>query len=428
MNPETEGGLVTTSFEGGPGGAGPDERLQRAEHIIGALDRGIAVLAPDLTVRWASEPFRQWCPRDPIGKHFFDALGTPPEARPSDDAFHAALSGSPACLRVRQSNNLLLDVTVSPVREGGQVVELVALCDDVTAATLRQQKLNALYMAGQDLDALDADQLSEMNVECRVELLKLNIRRYVHDLLHYNVVEIRLLDPKTKRLVPLMEEGMTPEAAKRELYARTAGNGVTGFVAATGEPYLCADTARDPHFIEGSAGARSSMTVPILYHDEMIGTFNVESPQPNAFGTEDLQFTELFARELARSLHTLNLLNAQEQFAAAGVIEHVNRDIALPADDLLSVASALIEKLADRPDVVDQLRRVLGDARRIKLAVKHIGGEVTKPTVPSGEPKLEGMRVLVIDQDERVRKSAHAILERHGSMVETAATAIEGIC
>jgi len=186
--PELEGGLVTTSSQSGPGGAGPDERLQRAEHIIDALDRGIAVLAPDLTVRWANEPFRQWCPGEPIGKHIFDALGTPPEVRPSDDAFHAALSGSPACLRIRQSNNLLLDVTISPVREGGRVLELVALCDDVTAATLRQQKLNALYKAGQDLDALDADQLDEMNEACRIELLKQNIRRYVHDLLRYNVV------------------------------------------------------------------------------------------------------------------------------------------------------------------------------------------------------------------------------------------------
>src|SRR6185369_8674015 len=107
----------------------------------------------------------------------------------------------------------LLDVNVSPVRDGDRVVELVALCDDVTATTVRQQKLNALYKAGQDLDALDPDQLDDMNVDCRVELLKQNVRRYVHDLLRYNVVEIRLLDPQTERLVPLMEEGMTPEAA-----------------------------------------------------------------------------------------------------------------------------------------------------------------------------------------------------------------------
>ena len=31
------------------------------------------------------------------------------------------------------------------------------------------------------------------------------------------------------------------------------------------------------------------MTVPIVYQDEVIGTFNVESPEPNAFGPEDLR-------------------------------------------------------------------------------------------------------------------------------------------
>jgi CheY-like chemotaxis protein len=169
------------------------------------------------------------------------------------------------------------------------------------------------------------------------------------------------------------------------------------------------------------------MTVPIEYLGEVIGTFNVESPEPNAFGPEDLQFTELFARELARSLHTLNLLDAQEQCAATGVIESVNRDIALPADDLLAVASGLIERLADLPDAVEQLRRVLTDARKIKLAVRHIGGGVAKQSGPTADSNLDGLRVLVIDADERIRKSAHNLLERKGCVVETAISATEGI-
>jgi two-component system, sensor histidine kinase SagS len=422
-----EGGFVTTMHHDGSGGAGPDERLQRAEHIIGAIDKGIAVLSPDLVIRWANDSFRKWCPDDPLGRKFFDALGTLPDACPSDDAFHAALAGSPSCFRLRLNNNLLLDVTVSPVREDGRVVELVALCDDVTSSVVRQQKLNALYRAGQELDSLDPGQLAEMNVACRVELLKQNVRRYVHDFLRYNVVEIRMVDPKTRRLVPLMEEGMTREAAERELYARTDGNGVTGFVAATGQSYLCQDTACDPHFIEGSEGARSSMTVPIEYHDEVIGTFNVESPQANAFGPEDLQFTEMFARELGRSLNTLNLLNAQEQCAAAGVIENVNREIALPADDLLAVISGLIDQHTEQSDLVVSLRRVLADARRIKLAVRHVGVEVGHITAICPDPTLDGMRILVIDPEERVRKSAHSVLEKRGCLVEAAGTAAEGI-
>ena len=76
--------------------------------------------------------------------------------------------------------------------------------------------------------------------------MKSNILHCTQDLLHFDVVEIRLLDQKTGRLEPLLAVGMTAEAAHRELRASTTGNGVTGFVAATGKSYLCEDTHRRP--------------------------------------------------------------------------------------------------------------------------------------------------------------------------------------
>ena len=82
---------------------------------------------------------------------------------------------------------------------------------------------------------------------------------------------------------------MTTSAASRELFARKENNGVTGFVAATGESYLCPDTVSDPLYLEGAEGARSSLTVPLIYHGTVIGTLNVESPQPDAFDDRDRQ-------------------------------------------------------------------------------------------------------------------------------------------
>src|SRR5262249_3298180 len=152
-------------------------------------------------------------------------------------------------------------------------------------------------------------------------LLKQNLRRYIRDLLHYDNIEVRLLNRRTGELRPLLEDGMTDEAAGRALYARPTGNGVTGYVAATGQSYLCPDTAQDPLYIQGAAEARSSMTVPLKYHDEVIGTLNVESPRPNGFGPEDLQFTELFSKEIAAALHTLDLLTAQQVCTAAQSID-----------------------------------------------------------------------------------------------------------
>ena len=93
--------------------------------------------------------------------------------------------------------------------------------------------------------------------------------------------------------------GMTDEAARRELRSSITGNGVTGFVAATGKSYLCEDTLEDPLYLEGAQNARSSITVPVMLHDKVTGTFNVESTEPRAFNESDLQFLEIFARDVA---------------------------------------------------------------------------------------------------------------------------------
>jgi two-component system, sensor histidine kinase SagS len=407
------------------------ERLQRAEHIIAALPRGIAILDHDLRVTWANDPFRAWCAEDPIGKPFPEVLGPTSFVEPAPRAFQAALSGHTASFRLQYRGARYLDVTVSPIRSNNcDVTELITLCDDVTTAVVRQQQLDALHKAGQELADLDPGQLSEMNLKSRVDLLKQNLRRYVHDLLHYDVIEIRLLDRATKRLEPLLEEGMAPEAAHRTLYAVTSGNGVTGYVAATGQSYLCTDTANDPLYLQGAEGARSSMTVPIIYQDEVIGTFNVESPRLNGFGSEDLQFAELFSRELGRALHTLNLLSAQQLCTATQSIDAVNREIALPLDELLNTACDLLARTGEgAPEWAGQLRRILADARQVKHAVQKVGDEFA-PAEGRNDArltKLKGMRVLVIDREEQARRSVHALLEKYGCEVETAPTGAEGL-
>ena len=97
-----------------------------------------------------------------------------------------------------------------------------------------------------------------MGVEERTDLLKYNIARHMKDLLGLDFIEIRLLDRATGRLVPLLTEGMTPLAANRELFARKEGNGVTGFVAATGQSYLCPDTTQRPALPRRARPARAA--------------------------------------------------------------------------------------------------------------------------------------------------------------------------
>jgi CheY-like chemotaxis protein len=404
----------------------------RDELVLSAIQNGIALLTLDGTITWAHPVFRSWCRTEPVGRPLLEALGHPTIASDHPDPIAVAAGGEAVTFRASCPTNPdrpFLDVTLRPVAgPDGAVRELVAMARNVSQEVEQQRKLDALHEAGEELSGLDADQLAYMNDPTRVELLKQNLKHCIHDLLHYDIIEVRLLDRQTGELKPLLQEGMAPEAASRKLYAQKSGNGVTGFVAATGTSYLCPDASRDPLYLQGATGARSSMTVPLKYHDEVVGTLNVESPRLNGFGPSDLQFTELFSKEIAAALHTLDLLHAQQSCTTAQSIDAINREIVIPVDEVLCSASVLLDKLGDDPAAAAHLRRILGAARAVKDNVQKVGRDLTGEgeLVATGATPLAGKKVLVVDQDERVRRAAHLQLSRLGAEVETAGTATEG--
>lgn len=408
--------------------------LIQAERILKALPDAIAVVDPSLSVIWSNATFEAWCGGPAVGRPYYEALGSPETLGPDYNPFHTALAGRAAATRLHLRDGRYVDLSVTPVLEADRrVVQLISVGRDVTAEVTQEQKLSALHQAGRELARLEPDQLADMGVEERVELLKQNIVRLTHDLLHYHVVEIRLLDSRTGRLESLLQEGMTEAAARRTLSARAEGNGVTGLVAATGKSHLVADTSKDPHYLPGAEGARSSLTVPLVAQDQVIGTFNVESPEPDAFGEDDRQFLELFAREIAAALHTLDLLSAEKHSAASKSVEAIRREVALPVDEILTAATALLDRYVGHdPVMTEKLRHVLASARAIKQCIQKVGEDMAPgyAAARAGEPSrpgLKGLRVLVADGDDRVRRSAHAILGRHGCVVETAGDGQEAL-
>ena len=408
---------------------------RRDEIVLEHIDKGVAVLDGESRVVWLNPAMRRFCsPADPIGLSLMEALGATTLVADVAEPLAVARRGTPVSFRVYRPNAATgpyLDVAVQPVTTPqGRIEQQIAIVRNVTPEVEQQRKLDALHQAGRELADLDPSSLAEMNLPTRVELLKQNLRRYIHDLLHYDIIEVRLLDRRTGELQPLLEDGMTDEAARRVLFARDAGNGVTGYVAASGQSYLCMDTDADPLYIEGATGARSSMTVPLKYHDEVVGTLNVESPHSRRFGPDDLQFTELFSKEIASALHTLDLLSAQQTCTATQSLDLINREIAIPMDDVLSNAAMLLDRFAETdPAAAEQLRRVIDGARAVKQSIRKVERDLqgdydalTARTMP-----LKGKRILVVDAEERLRKSAHLMMGQLGAEVETVGTALEAV-
>jgi len=320
-------------------------------------------------------------------------------------------------------------VNAAPVEhfEGEAPDYLIVTIRDVTAEQFEKQKLAAIHQAGIELADLTPEEVAEMEYDERIELLKSNILHCTQDVLQYDVVEVRTLDEETGSLLPLLAFGIKPEAEHRPLRSETTGNGVTGFVAATGKSYLCEDTENDPLYLPGAPGARSSLTVPLNLHDEVLGTFNVESPRAGAFNENDLQFLELFCREVAVALNTLELLVAEKMTTATESTDRILREVARPVDEILNDAAWVLERyIGHEPEVCERLQRMLMHTRDIKQQIQKVGEAITPKMAvatfaPRPErPRLRGKRILVADSDEAVRRAAHEILGKYGCEVETA--------
>jgi PAS domain S-box-containing protein len=403
-------------------------RLLRNEQILEGMPDGVVLLDSNNHIVWANDQMRRWAGREEItGISFYDALSQPEILGPDYCPFHTALAtGTPSSSTLRVGDNRYYHVHSAPViDEAEHPSQLIVTVRDVTEEILQQQKLRAIHKAGVELADISPEEVLEMTIEDRVELLKSNILQHTQDLLNFDVVEIRMLNQSTNCLEPLLSMGIDEHAAQRALYARPQSNGVTGFVAATGKSYLCENTAEDPLYLTGFKGAKSSLTVPLIWHDQVIGTFNVESPEPRAFTESDLQFLEIFSRDVAGALNTLDLLVAQQANAAMQSCEAIHRAVALPVDEILNDAVNVMERyLGHDSELVERLQHILLNARDIKKVIQKVGQTLTPAeAVPSqfdDRLRFAGRRVLVVDEDNDVRGDAHDLLERYGAIVETA--------
>lgn len=414
-----------------PGTQTADDSIQSAiENLLlfQLSPDGIAILDSQNIVQRANPRLIDWFQdRELIGLNFYEALGNPPVKRSFGETASPRGTVRLGKLELEVDDRNFRLVLIPLLDDQGECHSRIASLVDCTDSVRERRKLDALHQAGTALADLRPEEIYQMDVEHRIDLLKENIVFYTKDLLKFDVIEIRLLQEETGLLVPLLSVGIEAEQAKRPLYANETGNGVTGYVVATGQSYLCHDTTNDPLYVHGLIGAKSSLTVPLVYHNDVIGSFNVESPKVNAFSELDARFVEAFARDIAFALNTLELLNAQQTNTALQSVQAIHSAVVLPIDEILNDAVNAIDSYqGDNETMTAQLRGILKNARKIKQVIQRVGEQfVPTDQVPAAaqvetRPKLRDKRVLVIDADEEIRTSAHHFLDRFGCIVETA--------
>jgi len=77
------------------------------------------------------------------------------------------------------------------------------------------------------------------------------------------------------------------------------GEGLIGHVAVSGKPFISPDVRKEPRYINARARTRSEMVAPIISNDEVIGVFDLESDELNAYAKDDLEVLMMLASQVA---------------------------------------------------------------------------------------------------------------------------------
>jgi CheY-like chemotaxis protein len=194
-------------------------------------------------------------------------------------------------------------------------------------------------------------------------------------------------------------------------------------VAATGKPYICADTGKDPLYVFGLESCGSSLTVPLRLFDKTLGVFNVESDKTSGFTEHDRQFAEIFGRYVAMALYILNLLLVERYTTSKKATGNVQGELSEPLNDLTVDAEALKDQTMD-PAVLRQVERVLKDVDALKKRVKSVAAGPSTllgadDAIESSDidPALRGKRLLVVDNEPEVSGIIRDVLARRGMEV-----------
>ncbi len=408
---------------------------QQASLVLNTIGEGVCVVDAAGHVVWANNRMRSFPPSvyDRVKETCISARSIfTSQTSPQRPGERPRLRSKKFGLQVGEDR--YFEAFVSPVvNETGTVQQVVAVVWDASTGRRLQQKIDAIDAAGRELVRLESESIAKLNVAERLKLLEEKIIRYTSDLMHFDHFNVRLLNKKNNKLELVMSVGLPPEAAEVDLYAHPEGNGISGYVAATGRSYICHDVEKDPRYVLGLDHAKSSLTVPLRLHDKVIGVFNIESQTPGAFTEDDRQFAEIFGRYIAVALNILDLLVVERYTTSGRISDSVARELSGPINDIIVEAQSLVEEYIGNDEMRQRLNNILEQVESIRKIVRDVtagpstilGAHDLK--IEQRDPALAGRRVLVADDDSNIRKTIADVLSRFGCQVFTAKDGHEAV-
>jgi len=217
--------------------------------------------------------------------------------------------------------NMLSQLAV-PMRRKGKVVGALNLLAETTDAFTAQDEALLRQFAAHVAVALENARLfrAERQYVETLETLA-EIGREMSSILDLDVLLTRIAS-LTKRLIDYRTFGiLLLDEAAGELELKFAvrygdesgakrmklGQGLVGWAAQHKEPVLVADVSNDPRYVNLVPDVRSELVIPMLIKDRVIGVFDLESPELDAFTKEHQELLTLLASQAAVAIENARL-------------------------------------------------------------------------------------------------------------------------
>jgi len=143
------------------------------------------------------------------------------------------------------------------------------------------------------------------------QLLHLVLRQSL-DLMGADTGSIMLITPSGRELKIRAAEGLDEETVAK---ARVKlGEGISGYVAATGKPLMIQNGVRKAR-VPGGKDVQDALSVPLIANEKVIGVINANNKHGNKFDRQDLRFFTTLAGQIAAAISNATLVdNIQEAY------------------------------------------------------------------------------------------------------------------
>jgi len=296
-----------------------------------------------------------------------------------------------------------------------------------------KERLELIKQEGKIFNSIEFSSLGEMTRNGRRKEIIRKIIKFTRKTLHYENIAVWELYGDEPELVPLFSRGYGAAIRKYRLKPRPFNNGIVGYVAAVGYPYIARDLRVDPHYLPGLKEARSSVTVPFKVADEVFGVLNIESPRKSAFDMDDIKVLREYADYVAVALNIRRILDIGEKITVARISKTLAHEVNNPLETIfmtLGKIDARRENLS--PEMIRVLRVINQNLNLIKSAVEKLSRIDTirmdeEYEIIDIEETLTKKRILVIEDDSMVRRSLRELLEKDGCVVDECSNGLDGI-